>query len=61
MAYTVAAVGPLVNAEVVYVAVIVRTQDKEKIIVSAADSEVFSQPDYCEEVVGKQGETKESG
>ena len=48
-----AAEGPLLNAASVYVAVIVRTHDKEKIVVVPADGGIREGPIDCEDVSGK--------
>ena len=57
-AYTVAAMGPLLNAASVYVAVIVRTQEKDEVVVETVDSGVKRGTDHCEGVSGKEGEVK---
>ena len=47
--------GPLLNAASVYVVVIVRTQDRDKIVVADVSSEVEKRPDDCEDISGKVG------
>ena len=50
--------GPLLNAASVYVAVIVRTQDKDEVVVETVDNGVKRGPDHCEGVSGKEGEAE---